>query len=64
MKLMEEAAVIAAMNGADSIRQIDMAKALTKIRQVGRPFVSDPFLQKAFDLSSLLMKEHDAETEH
>lgn len=64
MKLLEEATVIAAMNGSDSIRQIDLAKALTKIKQVGRPFVSNPFLHEMFDLSSLFTKEHDAETKH
>ncbi|SCY54205.1 TniB protein [Paenibacillus polysaccharolyticus] len=64
MKLLEEATVSAALNGADSIREIDLAKALTKIKQVGRPFVSNPFSNEEFDLESVIKREDDLETKY
>lgn len=61
MKLMEEATVIAAMNGADSIEQVHLSKALTKIKQVGRPYSCNPFIIQDFELALYLKLEKEKE---
>ncbi|MDQ0049256.1 putative AAA+ superfamily ATPase [Paenibacillus polymyxa] len=64
MKLMEEATMIAAMNGADQIGECDLSRALMKIKQVGRPFVINPFSSPEFDLETVMKAEEDAENRY
>ncbi|MFB9327827.1 TniB family NTP-binding protein [Paenibacillus aurantiacus] len=61
MKLLEKATYFAAKEGADKITESHLAIALTKIKQVGRPYVINPFKDNQFDMSAALKSEKDAE---
>lgn len=61
MKLLEKATYFAVKEGADKIMESHLALSLTKIKQVGRPYVANPFEDTQFDLSAALKSEKDAE---
>ncbi|MCZ8513397.1 TniB family NTP-binding protein [Paenibacillus filicis] len=60
MKLLEYATYIAVKAGADSITESHLARALLKIKQVARPFVTNPFSDPNFDLEAALGTENNA----
>ncbi len=60
MKLLEYAAYLAVKAGADKIAETHLAKALLKVKQVARPFVTNPFTAPNFDLETALVSENDA----
>ncbi|OAB30297.1 hypothetical protein PMSD_21205 [Paenibacillus macquariensis subsp. defensor] len=64
MELMKYATLLAVMHGADKINESDMAKALTKVKQVARPFVSNPFNDTSFELEAVIKSETDADNRY
>lgn len=64
MKLLEFATVMAVKQGEDCILEDHLKSALTKIKQVSRPFKVNPFCKEDFVLSDYRDKEQAAENRY